>query len=67
VRERVWHDSQVLRELPDGGIELTMKLGALPEVESWILSWGADAEVIAPAELRKSIKATVARLSAKYR
>ena len=67
VRERVWHDSQDLHDLPDGSIELTMKLGALPEVESWILSWGADAEVLAPAELRRSIKDTVARLSAKYK
>jgi predicted DNA-binding transcriptional regulator YafY len=66
VRERVWHESQELRDLPDGDIELTMKLGALPEVESWILSWGADAEVLAPAELRKNIKATVRRLSAQY-
>ncbi|MFT3870418.1 MAG: WYL domain-containing protein [Nibricoccus sp.] len=67
VRERVWHDSQALLELPNGGVELSMKLGALPEVESWILSWGSDAEVLAPAELRKSIKAAVRRLTQQYR
>lgn len=66
VRERVWHDSQELLELPGGGIELTMKLGALPEVESWILSWGADAEVLTPAELRKSIKTAIRRLTQQY-
>lgn len=67
VRERIWHDSQALHDQSDGSIELTMKLGALPEVESWILSWGTDAEVIAPPELRKSIKATATRLAAQYR
>jgi len=66
VRERVWHDTQTLSDLPAGGIELTMKLGALPEVESWILSWGIDAEVLAPAELRKSIKATITKLTSQY-
>ena len=66
VRERVWHETQELRDLPDGGIELTMQLGALPEVESWILSWGDQAEVLAPTELRQRIQATVARLATQY-
>jgi proteasome accessory factor B len=66
VRERVWHETQNLRDLADGTIELTMKLGALPEVESWILSWGADAEVLAPAELRKNIRNTLSQLTGKY-
>lgn len=67
VRERVWHETQTLIDLHDGGIELTMQLGALPEVESWILSWGSDAEVLAPAELRKTIRATVAKLTTQYK
>jgi len=66
VRERVWHETQNLLDLPDGGIELTMKLGALPEVESWILSWGADAQVLAPAELRKSLHVTICKLAKQY-
>lgn len=66
VRERVWHDTQTLLDLPEGGIELTMKLGALPEVESWILSWGSDAEVIAPLELRKCIRNTLSKLTKRY-
>jgi predicted DNA-binding transcriptional regulator YafY len=30
-------------------------LGVRPEVESWMLSWGDQAEVLAPTELRESI------------
>jgi proteasome accessory factor B len=67
VRERVWHESQELHDLPDRSIELILKLGALPEVESWILSWGVDAEVISPSELRKNIQSIIVRLAAKYR
>lgn len=66
VRERVWHESQVMRELPDGGLELALRLGALAEVETWILRWGQHAEVLAPAELRRRVKEIVAQLSAMY-
>ena len=66
VREREWHESQTITERPDGGIELTLKLGALPEVERWILGWGSEAEVLEPPELRARIKRTVEALRARY-
>ena len=66
VREREWHESQEMRELPDGALELRMRLGALSEVEQWVLGWGAAAEVIGPKELRDSVRKTVAALAAKY-
>jgi predicted DNA-binding transcriptional regulator YafY len=66
VREREWHESQEMRELPGGGLELQLQLGALTEVEQWVLSWGAGAEILAPAELRASIGRTAAALAARY-
>jgi proteasome accessory factor B len=67
VREREWHESQELRDLPDGGLELSLRLGALPEVERWVLTWAGDAEVIAPRELRRRMKATASALQELYR
>ena len=67
VRERVWHDSQELRDLKDGGLELKLRLGALPEVETWVLGWGAAAEVLEPAELRERMARTVGALAERYR
>jgi len=67
VRERVWHESQKITDLPDGGIELSVKLGALAEVERWILGWGAQAEVIQPAELRQRILKAAKQLQAIYK
>lgn len=67
VREREWHESQDLRDLPDGRLQLTLHLGALPEIESWVLTWGADAEVLEPAELRDRLRATATALSRLYR
>lgn len=56
VREKKWHDSQELRELKEGGVELRLKLSSLAEVERWVLSWGGDAVVVRPGELAKSVK-----------
>ena len=52
------------REMPDGGLELRLRLGSLAEIEHWILSWGAAAEVTAPAELRTNLRRTAAALAA---
>ncbi|MCX6951429.1 MAG: WYL domain-containing protein [Verrucomicrobia bacterium] len=66
VREREWHESQEMRDLPGGALELRLRLGALNEVEQWVLSWGATAEVLAPPEFRASIKKTAATLAKTY-
>jgi predicted DNA-binding transcriptional regulator YafY len=56
IREKKWHESQQLRELKGGGVELKMKLSSLPEVERWILSWGGDATVVKPRELVAAVR-----------
>jgi proteasome accessory factor B len=66
IREREWHESQEMRELPHGALELRLRLGALVEVEQWILGWGANAEVLAPTELRTSLRHTAAALAKTY-
>lgn len=66
VREREWHESQRLREYHDGSLELTLRLGALAEVERWVLGWGAAAEVLAPQELRERMRRTAGALGALY-
>ena len=66
VREREWHESQQVRDLPEGGLELTLRLGALAEIEGWVLGWGKDAEVLQPPELRKRLATTSAFLAGAY-
>jgi proteasome accessory factor B len=56
IREKKWHESQELRELPDGGVELRMTLSSLAEVERWILGWAGNARVLHPPELAESVK-----------
>lgn len=66
VREREWHESQEMRELSGGRLELKLRLGALMEVEQWVLGWGAAAEAIAPPELREAIRKTATVLRQIY-
>jgi predicted DNA-binding transcriptional regulator YafY len=56
VREKKWHESQQLRELKNSGVELSLKLSSLAEIERWILSWGGDAKVLRPRELAETVK-----------
>jgi predicted DNA-binding transcriptional regulator YafY len=62
IREKKWHESQQLREMKGGGVELKLKLSSLVEIERWILSWGGDAKVMKPRELAESIRAAAKRM-----
>jgi proteasome accessory factor B len=55
IREKRWHESQQLRELPEGGVELRLKLSSLAEVERWVLGWAGNASVVQPPELAESV------------
>jgi predicted DNA-binding transcriptional regulator YafY len=66
VKESVWHPSQKIEELKDGGCIMTMRVGSLLEVTPWIRSWGPDVEVIEPAELRRELVQQAAELAAIY-
>ncbi len=62
VREKKWHESQQLRELKGGGVELRLRLSSLREIERWILSWGGDAKVVKPNELVVAVKEAAQRI-----
>jgi proteasome accessory factor B len=62
IREKRWHDSQQLRDLKDGGVELRLKLSSLPEIERWVLGWGGDAVVLSPPELIQMVKAAARKI-----
>jgi proteasome accessory factor B len=67
IQERQWHPSQKIKQLRNGGVELSLTLGNLEEIERWILSWGTHAQVLQPTELRESIANTALALAETYR
>ncbi len=66
IQERQWHPSQKIKQLRDGGIELSLTLGNLEEIERWVLSWGTHAQVLTPPELKERISKTVSALADTY-
>lgn len=66
ITERVWHDTQHAGVLPDGRTTLTMMVAPTVELETWILGFGDDAEVIAPVSLREKIRDRLVRAAAAY-
>ena len=61
-----WHESQEVHELPDGRVELHLLIAEPTEIRPWILSWGQECEVVAPAKLRESILAEIEDAVARY-
>lgn len=66
IRERLWHPSQRIEELPDGGLILHLFAGGWYELKSWVLSHGADARVLEPESLREEIAEDLRTLLAEY-
>lgn len=66
VRSRRVHPSQELSPLPDGGVRLSMAIGDLTEVGTWILGFGETAKVIEPEELVERIKKELSGALAQY-
>jgi predicted DNA-binding transcriptional regulator YafY len=67
VAERTWHPTQKLERRRDGGLELSMEVGGAAEVRSWVLSFGAGAEVLEPKSLRDDVRRELAKAAARYR
>ena len=64
VRERLWHPSQEMHELPGGRLALTLRVADTVEVRRWVLGFGSDAEVILPAELREALRQEAVKVAA---
>lgn len=64
IREKIWHASQQLHVNSDQSVVLELSLRSLIEVRRWVLSWGRECEVLAPAELREDIRREAAAMIA---
>ena len=66
IAERFWHETQEIRELADGRLELRLHLNSLEEIQRWIMGWADQAEVVEPAELRDRVKAAAVAVAKLY-
>lgn len=67
IRERRWHPTQEIEELPDGGLILRFCVGGLDEVKRWVMGYGSHAEVLAPESLRQAVKEELKQMATLYK
>lgn len=56
VGEKTWHQSQRVKKNTDKSLEMTFRVAGLAEIKQWVLSWGAEAEVVSPNQLKEMVK-----------
>jgi len=66
LRENIWHPSQEFSKDKDGSVLLTMEVGGLSEVMSWVFGFGRQAEVLEPAHLREAVAEEIDAAATKY-
>jgi proteasome accessory factor B len=66
VLEKKWHPSQKVDKHADGSVTATWQLGDTTEFKSWVLSFGATAEVLTPKSLRDEIRQAAEATSRLY-
>ena len=66
VRHEVWHPAQVLRELPDGRLEMDLPYGDDTELVMDLLRHGPSVEVLGPAGLRQAVRERLQEALARY-
>lgn len=66
VREKRWHPSQQVKTKRDGSLIVKFRLSSTVEFKSWVLGFGADAEVLEPESLRRDLANEIAAVAQKY-
>lgn len=66
IKEREWKPNQRIALESDGSLILRLSASGRRDIKSWILSFGADAEVLEPEDLREEIRADLLALSGRY-
>ena len=66
VLEREWHKDQIIEQNEDGTVLLKFKSNQSQMIYTWLLSFGNNATVIKPPELREKIRAECEKVAEKY-
>jgi len=66
IEERRWVKDQKITKSKNGSIVLTMKTSGWYDVKRWILSFGPEAELLEPEEMREEIKAAAQEMAELY-
>lgn len=57
IVRKEWHNSQKVKELKDGGIEVSFNVNGLEDIKTWIYKWLPHVEVVSPKKLKDRMQA----------
>jgi predicted DNA-binding transcriptional regulator YafY len=66
IKEKIWHHSQDIEPQKDGSIIFSAEVAGTDEVKHWVMSWGRQAEVLEPGNLREEIAQELSDCLGKY-
>lgn len=55
IKEKQWHNTQTIVEHQDGSITFSVQTAGINDIKIWVRSWGPNAEVLEPEQLREII------------
>jgi predicted DNA-binding transcriptional regulator YafY len=67
IKEKIWHESQVIHMQKDGAIIFEAEVAGTEEVKFWVMGWGAQARVLEPESLAKAIRSEAEAVAVLYR
>jgi predicted DNA-binding transcriptional regulator YafY len=67
IAEKTWHASQKLRPQKDGSMIFEAEVAGTEEIKRWILTWGAQAVVLAPKSLRDELRREAEKMLKTYK
>ena len=66
VPEYHWSDQQKIEEINENEIIFKVKTGSREEIKKWVLGYGAEAEVLAPEDLKAEIQQEIEKMLENY-
>ncbi len=67
IHEQCWHPEQVMSEEADGSLILSLPVANFTEIRMKTLQYGAQVEVVSPAELRRQVAQEAAAMGRLYK
>jgi len=67
IKERKWSKTQEIKDQKDGSIILSMHTSGRWDIKKWVLSYGAEAQVLEPEDLRNDISDELAAAQGNYK
>ncbi len=67
VTKKNWANDQIIQKNQDGSITLAMTISGWHDVKSWVMSYGIEAKLLEPAEMKEEIENEIIEMACRFR